>query len=118
MDEFDNLFDTAMARADDAILGVMGTVAQITSGVLTGVTLHGVFDDPESVSYATGGVRVEGISPSLFIKSAIACQLKRPDTLVINGRNYWIDRIAPGDGSGSRHIWLGAGEPPADTRRR
>lgn len=118
MEEFDNLFDTAMARADDAILGVMGSVAQVTSGGLTGATLHGVFDDPESVSYATGGIRGEGISPSLFVKSAIVRQLKRPDTLVINGRDYWVDRIGQEDGSGSRHIWLGTGEPPADTRRR
>ncbi|EEE1295211.1 phage tail protein [Salmonella enterica subsp. diarizonae] len=118
MEEFDNLFDAVMARADDAVIGVMGTVAQVTSGVLTGATLHGVFDDPESVSYVTGGIRVEGISPSLFVKSAIVRQLKRPDTLVINGRDYWVDRIGQEDGSGSRHIWLGTGEPPADTRRR
>uniref|UniRef100_UPI0009E931D5 head-tail joining protein n=1 Tax=Salmonella enterica TaxID=28901 RepID=UPI0009E931D5 len=89
MEEFDNLFDTAMARADDAVIGVMGTVAQVTSGVLTGATLHGVFDDPESVSYATGGVRVEGISPSIFVKSSSVHQLKRADTLIIDGRSYW-----------------------------
>ncbi|EKC7217692.1 phage tail protein [Salmonella enterica] len=118
MEEFDSLFDAAMAQADDAILGVMGTAAQVTSGALTGETLSGVFDDPESVSYATGGVRVEGISPTLFVRSAMASQLKRPDTLVINGRDYWVDRIGQEDGSGSCHIWLGTGEPPVDTRRR
>ncbi|ECW1079395.1 phage tail protein [Salmonella enterica] len=118
MEEFDNLFDAAMARADGAVIGVMGTVAQVTSGVLTGATLHGVFDDPESVSYAAGGVRIEGVSPSIFVKSSAVRQLKRPDTLVINGRDYWVDRIGQEDGSGSRHIWLGTGEPPADTRRR
>ncbi|MCH5496346.1 head-tail joining protein [Salmonella enterica subsp. diarizonae serovar 16:z10:e,n,x,z15] len=29
-----------------------------------------------------------------------------------------MDRIGQEDGSGSRHIWLGTGEPPVDTRRR
>ncbi|EMY2016413.1 phage tail protein [Salmonella enterica] len=118
MSQTDNLFDTAMSVADDAIISVMGTTATITSGVLAGASLTGVFDDPESVSYAAGGVRIEGISPSIFVKSSAVRQLKRPDTLVINGRDYWVDRIGQEDGSGSRHIWLGTGEPPADTRRR
>ncbi|EAY2601082.1 head-tail joining protein, partial [Salmonella enterica] len=56
MSQSENLFDTAISQADDAILRVMGTVATITSGVLAGATLTGVFDDPESVSYAAGGV--------------------------------------------------------------
>lgn len=54
MSQSENLFDTAISQADDAILRVMGTVATITSGVLAGATLTGVFDDPESVSYAAG----------------------------------------------------------------
>ncbi|EAO9175886.1 phage tail protein [Salmonella enterica] len=118
MEEFDNLFDAAMARADNAILGVMGTVARVVSGALAGDTLAGVFDDPESVSYAAGGVRIEGVSPSLFVKSAAVRQLRRLDTLIIGERSYWVDRIGQEDGSGSRHIWLGTGEPPVDTRRR
>ncbi|EMX6442924.1 phage tail protein, partial [Salmonella enterica] len=55
MSQTDNLFDTALSRADDAILGVMGTTVQVTSGTLAGITLTGIFDDPESVSYAAGG---------------------------------------------------------------
>lgn len=118
VEEFDNLFDAAIARADNSILGVMGTVAQVVSGALAGDTLVGVFDDPESVSYAAGGVRIEGVSPSLFVKSVAVRQLRRLDTLIIDEQSYWVDRIGQEDGSGSRHIWLGTGEPPADTRRR
>ncbi|EBY1954373.1 phage tail protein [Salmonella enterica] len=118
MSQTDNLFDTAMSRADDAILGVMGTTAQVTSGALAGVTLAGVFDDPESVSYAAGGVRIEGVSPSFFVKSLAVRQLKRADTLVIGEQNYWVDRMGPEESSGSRVIWLGTGDPPRDTRRR
>ncbi|EOY8363758.1 head-tail joining protein, partial [Salmonella enterica subsp. salamae] len=70
MSQTDNLFDTAMSVADDTIISVMGTTATITSGVLAGASLTGVFDDPESVSYAAGGVRIEGISPSIFVKSS------------------------------------------------
>ncbi|EKY4869344.1 phage tail protein, partial [Salmonella enterica] len=47
MSQTDNLFDTAMSIADDTIISVMGTVATITSGVLAGTSLTGVFDDPE-----------------------------------------------------------------------
>ncbi|EIC5228942.1 phage tail protein [Salmonella enterica] len=118
MSQTDNLFDTGMSRADDAILGVMGTVATITSGVLAGASLTGVFDDPESVSYAAGGVRIEGVSPSIFVKSSAVRQLKRADTLEIDGQNYWVDRMGPEESSGSRVIWLGTGGPPTDTRRR
>ncbi|EMW9887006.1 phage tail protein [Salmonella enterica] len=118
MSQTDNLFDTAMSRADDAILGVMGTTVQVTSGTLAGITLTGVFDDPESVSYAAGGVRIEGVSPSFFVKSSAMRQLKRADTLVIGGQNYWVDRMGPEESSGSRVIWLGTGDPPTDTRRR
>ncbi|HAU2960529.1 TPA: phage tail protein [Salmonella enterica subsp. diarizonae] len=118
MSQTDNLFDTAMSVADDAILGVMGTAVQVTSGVLSGFTLAGVFDDPESVSYAAGGVRIEGVSPSIFVKSSAVRQLKRTDTLEIGGQNYWVDRMGPEESSGSRIIWLGTGDPPQDTRRR
>ncbi|EIN7871819.1 phage tail protein, partial [Salmonella enterica] len=93
-------------------------VATITSGVLAGASLTGVFDDPESVSYAAGGVRIEGVSPSIFVKSSAVRQLKRADTLEIGGQNYWVDRMGPEESSGSRVIWLGTGDPPTDTRRR
>ncbi|EBQ2675056.1 phage tail protein [Salmonella enterica] len=118
MSQTDNLFDTAMSIADDTIISVMGTTATITSGVLAGTSLTGVFDDPESVSYAAGGVRIEGVSPSVFVKSSAARQLKRGDTLETGGRRYWVDRAGPEEISGSRVIWLGTGDPPADTRRR
>ncbi|EGS9895730.1 phage tail protein, partial [Salmonella enterica] len=95
MSQTDNLFDTAMSIADDTIISVMGTVATITSGVLAGTSLTGVFDDPESVSYAAGGVRIEGVSPSIFVKSSAVRQLKRADTLEIGGQNYWVDRMGP-----------------------
>lgn len=88
MSQTDNLFDTAMSIADDTIISVMGTVATITSGVLAGTSLTGVFDDPESVSYVSGGVRIEGVSPSFFVKSSALRQLKRADTLVIGEQNY------------------------------
>ncbi|EJX0850255.1 phage tail protein [Salmonella enterica] len=118
MSQTDSLFDAAMSRADDAILGVMGTTVQVTSGALAGVTLTGVFDDPESVSYAAGGVRIEGVSPSVFVKSSAVRQLKRGDILEISGQIYWVDRMGTEESSGSRVIWLGTGDPPRDTRRR
>lgn len=82
-----------MSIADDTIISVMGTVATVTSGVLAGTSLTGVFDDPESVSYVSGGVRIEGVSPSFFVKSSALRQLKRADTLVIGEQNYWVDRM-------------------------
>ncbi|EOV0285010.1 head-tail joining protein [Salmonella enterica] len=118
MSQTDNLFDTAMSVADDTIISVMGTTAIITSGVLEGTSMTGVFDDPESVSYAAGGVRIEGVSPSIFVKSSAVRQLKRADTLEIGGQNYWVDRMGQEESGGGRIIWLGTGDPPADTRRR
>ncbi|MCY4883794.1 head-tail joining protein, partial [Salmonella enterica subsp. enterica serovar 1,4,[5],12:i:-] len=47
MADFDNLFDAAITQADDTIRQVMGTSATVTSGAISGVTLSGVFDDPE-----------------------------------------------------------------------
>jgi hypothetical protein len=115
--DFDNLFDAAITQADDTIRQVMGTSATVTSGAISGVTLSGVFDDPENIGYATPGIRVEGTSPSLFVKSATIVQLARLDTLDINGKPFWVDRIGPDD-CGSCHVWLGTGSPPAATRRR
>ncbi|EAA8353987.1 phage tail protein [Salmonella enterica] len=117
MSQTDNLFDTAIARADEIIRGYMGTSATITSGVQSGAVLCGVFDDPENISYAGMGVRVEGSSPSLFVRSDAARLLRRGDTLAIGNENFWIDRISPDDG-GSCHLWLGRGVPPAVNRRR
>lgn len=59
MADFDNLFDAAIARADETIRGYMGTSATITSGEQSGAVIRGVFDDPENISYAGQGVRVK-----------------------------------------------------------
>jgi hypothetical protein len=115
--DFDNLFDAAITQADDTIRRVMGTSVTVMSGATSGATLSGVFDDPENIGYATPGVRVEGTSPSLFVKSATIGELSRLDTLDINGKLFWVDRIGPDD-CGSCHVWLGTGSPPNGTRRR
>lgn len=117
MSGFDNLFDTAISRADGAIRSTMGVVAVVTSGVLAGRSITGVFDDPEHIGYATSGVRVEGVTPSFFIKSEDACHLQRLDTLTINGVDYWVDRTGPDD-CGSRYLWLGTGIPQPGNRRK
>ncbi len=117
MADSDNLFDAAISRADETIRSVMGTVAHVTSGALDGRDVSGVFEDPENIGYAGGGVRIEGTSPSLFVKSVDVCGLRRLDTLVIHAVSYWVDRVAPDD-CGSRYVWLGTGIPPAGNRRR
>ena len=117
MADFDNLFDEAMSRADGTIRSVMGTEAKVMSGALSGITLVGVFDDPENIGYAGAGIRVEGTSPTLFVETSTVSQLQRMDTLTINGRSFWVDRIGPDD-CGSCHIWLGNGSAPPSSRRR
>lgn len=117
MADFNNLFDEAMSRADGTIRSVMGTEAKVMSGVLSGITLVGVFDDPENIGYAGAGIRVEGTSPTLFVETSTVSQLQRMDTLTINGRSFWVDRIGPDD-CGSCHIWLGNGSAPHSSRRR
>ena len=91
--DFDNLFDAAIARADETIRGYMGTSATITSGEQSGAVIRGVFDDPENISYAGQGVRVEGSSPSLFVRTDEVRQLRRGDTLTISEENFWVDRV-------------------------
>jgi hypothetical protein len=115
--DFDNLFDEAISQADGAIRGVMGAEAKVTSGALSGVTLNGVFDDPENIGYAEAGIRIEGSKPSLFVKTTDVGQLERLDTLTVNGRDFWVDRVGPDD-CGSCYVWLGSGSPPNVTRRR
>ncbi|EIX7010095.1 head-tail joining protein [Escherichia coli] len=117
MADFDNLFDAAIVRADETIRGYMGTSATMTSGEQSGAVIRGVFDDPENISYAGQGVRVEGSSPSLFVRTDDVRQLRRGDTLTIGEENFWIDRISTDDG-GSCHLWLGRGVPPAVNRCR
>jgi len=114
--DFDNIFDTAMARADDTVRSTMGSDAFVTSGAQQGDILKGVFDDPGNIGYAGAGIRVEGSSPSFFVKTSSLHGLLRLDTLSINSQQYWVDRIGPDD-CGSCHIWLGSGEPPATSRR-
>ncbi|ENA3357843.1 phage tail protein, partial [Escherichia coli] len=92
MADFDNLFDAAIARADETIREYMGTSATMTSGEQSGAVIRGVFDDPENISYAGPGVRVEGSSPSLFVRTDDVRQLRRGDTLTIGEENFWIDR--------------------------
>ena len=111
MADFDNLFDAAIARADETIRGYMGTSATMTSGEQSGAVIRGVFDDPENISYAGQGVRVEGSSPSLFVRTDDVRQLRRGDTLTIGEENFWIDRVSPDDG-GSCYLWLNRGQPP------
>ena len=94
--DFDNLFDAAIARADETIRGYMGTSATITSGEQSGAVIRGVFDDPENISYAGQGVRVEGSSPSLFVRTDDVRQLRRGDTLTISEENFWVDRVQAG----------------------
>lgn len=93
MADFDNLFDAAIACADETIRGYMGTSATMTSGEQSGAVIRGVFDDPENISYAGQGVRVEGSSPSLFVRTDDVRQLRRGDTLTIGEENFWIDRM-------------------------
>ncbi|HBB6760283.1 TPA: phage tail protein [Citrobacter amalonaticus] len=116
MADLDNIFDAALSRADDVIRCAMGVEASVTSGEMAGQTIRGVFDDPESVAYAGSGVRVEGTSPSLFVETSSVSELRRHDTLVINGSSYWVDRIGPDD-CGSCHVFFGKGSPPVSNRR-
>ncbi len=62
--------------------------------------------------YAAAGVRVEGSSPSLFVRTDDVRQLRRGDMLTMGEENFWVDRwvLAPDDG-GSCHLWLGRGVP-------
>lgn len=55
MADSDNLFDAAIARADETIRGYMGTSATMTSGELSGAVIRGVFDDPENISMPDRG---------------------------------------------------------------
>jgi hypothetical protein len=117
MADFDNLFDEAMSRADTTIRGVMGAEVKITSGALSGVTLTGVFDDPENIGYAEAGIRIDGTKPSVFVKTSDVSGLERLDTLKVSGRDFWVDRVGPDD-CGSCYVWLGTGSPPNGARRR
>ncbi|EGI13137.1 phage Head-Tail Attachment [Escherichia coli M605] len=98
MADFDNLFDGAIADADEAILRTMGIPVQITSGRLAGVTITGIYDDPENIAMVAGGIRLEDSLPSLFVRTASVSLLCRQDTLDIGGESFFVDRITPDDG--------------------
>lgn len=91
MRDFQNAFDAALAGVDSTIVEVMGLCAQFTSGAQCGSEVQGVFDDPESLGFAGGGVRIEGSSPSLFVRTDTVRAVRRGDTLTINGGySGWI----------------------------
>ncbi len=98
MRDFQNAFDAALAGVDSTIVEVMGIRAQFTSGAQRGGEVQGVFDDPESLGFAGGGVRIEGSSPSLFVRTDTVRAVRRGDTLTINGEMFWVDRVSPDDG--------------------
>ncbi|MCK7050994.1 head-tail joining protein [Enterobacter roggenkampii] len=87
------------------------------SSPLSGVTLRGVFDDPENIGFAEAGIRIDGTRPTFFVNSSDVSGLERLDTLKVNGREFWVDRVGPDD-CGSCHVWLGSGSPPGGSRRR
>ena len=115
MADFDNLFDAALAGANDVILRNMGVTAVITSGHLKGTGITGVFDDPENITYVAGGIRIEDTLPSLFVKSSDILRLHRNDELVIGSDSFTVDRITPDDG-GCSYIRLRRKEVQAGTR--
>ena len=114
MRDFQNAFDAALAGVDSTIVEVMGLCAQFTSGAQCGSEVQGVFDDPESLGFAGGGVRIEGSSPSLFVRTDTVRAVRRGDTLTINGETFWVDRVSPDDG-GSCYLWLNRGQPAASS---
>ncbi|STI82781.1 head-tail joining protein of prophage [Escherichia coli] len=68
----------------------MGISAQFTSGAQRGGEVQGVFDDPESLGFASSGIRIEGSSPSLFVRTDTVRAVRRGDTLTINGETFWV----------------------------
>ncbi|WP_407228427.1 head-tail joining protein [Escherichia coli] len=81
MADFDNLFDAAIVRADETIRGYMGTSATMTSGEQSGAVIRGVFLMTLKISAMPDrGVRVEGSSPSLFVRTDDVRQLRRGAT--------------------------------------
>lgn len=115
MTAFENLFDNAISRADDAILGVMGVEAFINDRP---EPICGVFDDPASAIPVPGsGAVIEDFSPTLFVKSADVACIRRRDRVRVRGIIYWVTRMGADEG-GSRILYLSAGDPPADRGSR
>ncbi|MBD4605045.1 phage tail protein, partial [Xanthomonas citri pv. citri] len=72
---------------------------------------------PENIGFAEAGIRIDGTKPTFFVNSSDVSGLERLDTLKVNGREFWVDRVGPDD-CGSCHVWLGSGSPPGGSRRR
>lgn len=114
---FDNLFDEALFDVDNHIIEAMGKeIVVLINGV--SIPVRAVFDETENIDFASGGnVRIDAVSPRIFVKSQAIAGLERLDIVLIGASRYWVDRIGEDD-TGSRHIYLGVGDPPASTRRR
>lgn len=115
MGNFDSLFDGAMREADDVIRERFGISAEL---VINGESRQvlGDFYDPAVMAHVPGMSAVlDGTLPVLFITSKDADGLKERDAVNVDDREFWVFRISPDD-SGSRHISLKAGKPPADSR--
>lgn len=102
---FDSLFNAAMATADAAILDTMATVITLFPQQRP-TPIKAVVTTQEESGYATEGqVRLYHLAPVLFVRSVDIAELKRNDTLQIEGRDYTVDRLAPDD-NGYRHVYL------------
>lgn len=115
MDEFSNIFDAALDQADDVIIRDMGIPVLIETGGLAGVTITGIYDDPESITMVAGGIRLEDSMPSLFVRTVDVSLLRRQDQLRIGGELFCVDRITPDDG-GSCHVRLRRNSVPEKRR--
>lgn len=106
--DFENIFDSALNDADDRIIETMGI--SVTSTVLCGSPIRGVFDNPDdTVKVKTGG-RIQSTKPTLFVRTSSILGLKEKDELVIKGDSYWVEKIGPDD-NGSCTLTLGHGKP-------
>lgn len=88
MRDFQNAFDAALAGVDSTIVEVMRIRAQFTSGAQRGGESSGVFDDPSRWVLPVAKVRIEGCSPSLFVRMDTVRAVRRGDTLTINGEMF------------------------------
>lgn len=125
MDDIDSLFDAGMRVADDAIRRVFGVTATL---IINGqpVDVLGDFYDPHASAHLPGSAAIlDGTLPTLFVKLSDIAGLKQRDIVIIQQRDrdteqirdreFWVVRIGPPD-SGSCHLSLNEGSPPADAR--
>ncbi|AUX03375.1 Phage capsid and scaffold [Escherichia coli] len=90
MRDFQNAFDAALAGVDSTIVEVMGISAQFTSGAQRGGEVQGVFDDPESLGFASSGIRIEGSSPSLFVRTDTVRAVRRGEPPRVSWRVFYL----------------------------